>query len=171
MLRQGLTGCGKRRFGPTRAGLAAISRAMLSNSSRLSSGERPGPWVNKLTWAGATPGSRMPATNAADNQCGSRDCMRLFLLRRRLLSSNFTAATSAGEAQALAVFLLCRCAFLIIKAGLSDPEIQTIDILLHCSSALVHSDRVAEADKGCSKTPVDLDRSCAELPDFIKRQR
>jgi len=61
-----------------------------------------------------------------------------------------STATSAREAQALAVFLLCRCAVLIIKAGLSDPEIQMIEVLLHCSSALVDSDSVAEADKSCS---------------------
>ena len=70
----------------------------------------------------------------------------------------------------MAVLLLRRCAVLIIEAGLSDPEIQMIQILLHCNSALVDSNRVAEADKGCSQTPVDLDRVCAELPDFIKRQ-
>ena len=46
--------------------------------------------------------------------------------------------------------MLCRCAVLIIEAGLSDSAIQMIDILLHCSSALVDCDSVAEADKGCS---------------------
>jgi hypothetical protein len=50
----------------------------------------------------------------------------------------------------LTVFLLRSCAVLIIEAGLSDPEIQMIEVLLHCSSALVDSDSVAEADKGCS---------------------
>ena len=80
-------------------------------------------------------------------------------------------STFARETQALAVFLLCRRSVLIIEARLFDPEVQMIEILLHCSSALVDSDRVAEADKGCSQTPVDLDRICAELPDFIKRQR
>ena len=50
----------------------------------------------------------------------------------------------------MTVFLLCRRAVLIIEAGLSDPEIQMIEILLHCSSTLVDSDSVVEADKGCS---------------------
>jgi hypothetical protein len=50
----------------------------------------------------------------------------------------------------LAVFLLCRCAVLIIEAGLSDREIQMIEILLHFSSAFFDSDSVTEADKGCS---------------------
>ena len=50
----------------------------------------------------------------------------------------------------MAVLLLRRCAVLIIEAGLSDPEIQMIEILLHCSSAVVDSDTVSEADKGCS---------------------
>ena len=58
--------------------------------------------------------------------------------------------TSAREAQALTVFLLRSCAVLIIEAGLSDPEIQMIEVLLHGSSALVASDSVAEADKSCS---------------------
>jgi hypothetical protein len=50
----------------------------------------------------------------------------------------------------LAIFLQRRCAVLIIEAGLSDAEIQMIEILLHHSSALINSDSLAEADKGCS---------------------
>ena len=57
---------------------------------------------------------------------------------------------SAREAQALAIFLLRRCAILIIEAGSCDPKIQMIEISLHRSSALVDSDSLAEADKGCS---------------------
>ena len=67
--------------------------------------------------------------------------------------------------------MLCRRSVLIIEARLFDPEVQMIEILLHCSSAVVDSDRVAKADESCSKPSIDLDRSCAELPDFIKRQR
>ena len=50
----------------------------------------------------------------------------------------------------MTVFLLRSYAVLIIEAGLSDPEIQMIEVLLHGSSALVASDSVAEADKRCS---------------------
>ena len=63
---------------------------------------------------------------------------------------NLCASTAAREAQSLAVFLLCRCAVLIIEAGLSDREIRMIEILLHFSSAFFDSDSVTEADKGCS---------------------
>ena len=61
-----------------------------------------------------------------------------------------STATSAREAQALAVFLQSRRSVLIIEAGMFDPEIQMIEILLHRSSAVVDSDSVAEAGKGCS---------------------
>ena len=48
---------------PTWLGTAPIERATLSNSSRLSSGERPGPKVpwNGITWAcaGSVRGSKM----------------------------------------------------------------------------------------------------------------
>ena len=55
----------------TWAGSAAFSRAMLSNSSRLSSGERPGPPRNGLTWACAAV-MEIQAASAADKQCGDR---------------------------------------------------------------------------------------------------
>ena len=60
------------------------------------------------------------------------------------------APTSAREPQALAVFLQCRRSVLIIEAGLSDAEIQVIEISLHRGSALINNDSLAEADKRCS---------------------
>jgi hypothetical protein len=46
-----------------------------------------------------------------------------------------------------------------------------IEILLHGGPAVIDGHSIAEADKGGSQTSVDLDRACAELPDFIKCQR
>src|SRR5215472_2825602 len=61
---------------PTLAGSAAFSRSILSNSSRLSSGERPGPPRNGLIWACAAADRRTKAANAADKQRGDRDSIR-----------------------------------------------------------------------------------------------
>ena len=61
-----------------------------------------------------------------------------------------STATSAREAQALAVCLQCRCSVLIVEAGPPDPKTQMIEILLHRGPAVFDGDGVAEADKGCS---------------------
>ena len=53
---------------PISVGSAAFSRATLSDISWLSSGERPGPPRNGLTWTCANPGSRTQATSVADKQ-------------------------------------------------------------------------------------------------------
>jgi len=57
---------------PALAGSAAFSRSILSNSSRLSSGARPGPPRNGLIWACAAAGRRTKAASAADKQHGDR---------------------------------------------------------------------------------------------------
>jgi len=56
---------------------------------------------------------------------------------------------------------------LLIEAGASDPKRQMIEILLHGGPAVIDGDSIAEAYAGGSQTSVDLDRACAELPDFI----
>src|SRR5215472_347369 len=61
---------------PTLAGSAAFSRSMLSNSNRLSSGDRPGPPRNGLTWACAAVGRAMKAAKKADKWRGDRDSIR-----------------------------------------------------------------------------------------------
>src|SRR6516162_5258873 len=61
---------------PALAGSAAFSRSILSNSSRLSSGARPGPPRNGLIWACAAAGRRTKAASAADKQRGDRDSIR-----------------------------------------------------------------------------------------------
>jgi hypothetical protein len=50
----------------------------------------------------------------------------------------------------LTVCLQCRCSFLIVDAGTSDPKTQMVEILQHRGPAVVDGDSVAEADKGCS---------------------
>ena len=64
---------------PTRLGSAALSRATLSNSRRLSSGERPGPKfpLNGMTWACATADKRMQAASAAEKRHGNRGRIHL----------------------------------------------------------------------------------------------
>src|SRR6516162_1181577 len=62
---------------PALAGSVAFSRAMLSNSSRLSSGERPGPPRNGLIWACAAAGRRMKAASAADKRHDERGRIRV----------------------------------------------------------------------------------------------
>src|SRR6516162_411367 len=57
---------------PALAGSAAFSRSMLSNSNRLSSGDRPGPPRNGLIWACAAAGRRTRAASAADKQHDNR---------------------------------------------------------------------------------------------------
>src|SRR5215471_2725634 len=61
---------------PALAGSAAFSRSMLSNSSRLSSGERPGPPRNGLIWACAVAGRTIKAASATDRQHDDRDRIR-----------------------------------------------------------------------------------------------
>ena len=46
-----------------------------------------------------------------------------------------------------------------------------IEILLHGGPAVIDGHSIAEADEGGSQTSVNLDRACAELPNFIKCQR
>src|ERR1700751_1163643 len=61
---------------PTLAGSAAFSRSILSNSNRLSSGERPGPPRNGLIWACVAAGRAIKAARATDRQPDDRDSIR-----------------------------------------------------------------------------------------------
>src|SRR6516162_8345342 len=77
---------------PTLAGSAAFSRSMLSNSSRLSSGARPGPPRNGLTWACAAADKRTKAASAADKQRDDRRRIDLSSLRAHIHTSAESAA-------------------------------------------------------------------------------
>src|SRR5215472_9224281 len=71
---------------PTRPGSAAFSRATLSNNSWLSSGERPGPPRNGLTWAGAAANERMKAASTATKRLA--DPGRIHLLSVAMASAD-----------------------------------------------------------------------------------
>src|SRR6516162_4579005 len=118
---------------PTLAGSAAFSRSMLSNSSRLSSGARPGPPRNGLIWACDAADRRTKAASAADKQRDDR--------RRIDFSSSLSRAHSSvrrfrrlaqrpGDRTQIGTISALAC-FFSVPPGPNKPITALLDLAVH----------------------------------------